>query len=66
MPHQVPPKVFVFPVSEDSDSHLKMAQWQQVLRLDWARQNQVIHLYEGRFPREIRHWLHDVIESQDW
>lgn len=54
------------PGSEDSDSHLQMAQWEQLLRLDLARQNQVIHLYKGRFPREIRHRLCGVIESQDW
>lgn len=59
-------KEVFFPVGDDSDTHLQMAQWEQLLRLDLARQNQVTRLYEGRFPREIRHWLHDIIESQDW
>lgn len=58
--------MFFSPVSDGSDSHLQMAQWEQLLRLDSARQKQVIRLYDGRFPRQIRHWLHDVIESQDW
>ncbi|XP_075886531.1 signal transducer and activator of transcription 4 [Nelusetta ayraudi] len=49
------------------DSHqLQMSQWLQVLQLDWGLQSQVSSLYEGRFPREIRHCLHDVIESKDW
>ncbi|XP_041805993.1 signal transducer and activator of transcription 1-alpha/beta-like [Chelmon rostratus] len=43
-----------------------MAQWQKLLRLDPALQGQVSHLYERRFPRETRHYLCIVIESQDW
>ncbi|MEQ2214207.1 hypothetical protein XENOCAPTIV_021613, partial [Xenoophorus captivus] len=45
---------------------LQMAQWQELLKLDSALQNQVRQLYEGRFPTEIRHWLSNWIESQDW
>ncbi|MEQ2303363.1 hypothetical protein AMECASPLE_016051 [Ameca splendens] len=44
----------------------KMAQWQELLKLDSALQNQVRQLYEERFPTEIRHWLSNWIESQDW
>ncbi|XP_070770333.1 signal transducer and activator of transcription 1-alpha/beta-like [Enoplosus armatus] len=43
-----------------------MAQWQDVLRLDPALQGRVSQLYERRFPREIRHCLCVLIESQDW
>lgn len=53
-------------VGDESDSHLQMSQWLQVLQLDWGLQSQVSSVYEGRFPREIRHCLHDVIESKDW
>ncbi|MEQ2162100.1 hypothetical protein GOODEAATRI_016374 [Goodea atripinnis] len=42
-----------------------MAQWQELLKLDSALQNQVRQLYEGRFPIEIRHWLSNWIEIQD-
>uniref|UniRef100_A0A3Q3X3D9 STAT transcription factor protein interaction domain-containing protein n=1 Tax=Mola mola TaxID=94237 RepID=A0A3Q3X3D9_MOLML len=34
-----------------------MAQWQDLLGLDSTLQSRVSQLYEGRFPREIRHWL---------
>ncbi|XP_070694438.1 signal transducer and activator of transcription 4 [Pempheris klunzingeri] len=44
----------------------KMAQWRAVLRLDAALQGCVSRLYEGRLPREIRHCLCVMIESQDW
>ncbi|XP_013856159.1 signal transducer and activator of transcription 1 [Austrofundulus limnaeus] len=43
-----------------------MAQWQDLLKLDSVLQNQVRQLYEGRFPKEIRHWACYWIESQDW
>ncbi|XP_023192479.1 signal transducer and activator of transcription 1-like [Xiphophorus maculatus] len=43
-----------------------MAQWQELLKLDSALQNQVRQLYEGRFPTEIRNQLSHWIESQDW
>ncbi|KAI4805488.1 hypothetical protein KUCAC02_010100 [Chaenocephalus aceratus] len=43
-----------------------MAQWQDLLRLDAALQARVSQLYEGRFPREIRHYLCVLIESLDW
>lgn len=59
--------ILTFPlVSDDLDSQLQMSQWLQVLQLDWGLQSQVSSVYEGRFPREIRHCLHDVIESKDW
>ncbi|KAI3356555.1 hypothetical protein L3Q82_017753 [Scortum barcoo] len=45
---------------------LQMSQWQELLRLDPALQGQVSQLYEKRFPREIRHCLCILIESQDW
>ncbi|KAM9347682.1 uncharacterized protein ABDE67_011946 [Symphorus nematophorus] len=44
----------------------QMAQWQELLRLDSALQGLVSQLYEGRFPREIRQCLCQVIESHDW
>ncbi|CAK6973888.1 signal transducer and activator of transcription 1-alpha/beta-like [Scomber scombrus] len=43
-----------------------MAQWQELLRLDSALQGQVSQLYNGKFPREIRHYLSAWIESQNW
>ncbi|XP_041857342.1 signal transducer and activator of transcription 1-like [Melanotaenia boesemani] len=43
-----------------------MAQWQELLRLDSVLQDRVRQLYEGQLPREIRHWLADWIENQDW
>ncbi|XP_059198640.1 signal transducer and activator of transcription 1-alpha/beta-like isoform X2 [Centropristis striata] len=43
-----------------------MAQWQELLKLDSALQGQVSQLYESKFPREIRHYLCALIESQDW
>ncbi|KAF7655819.1 hypothetical protein LDENG_00049430 [Lucifuga dentata] len=43
-----------------------MAQWQELLRLDWTLQSRVSQVYEGRFPREIRHCLSNWIESQNW
>ncbi|XP_037543107.1 signal transducer and activator of transcription 1-alpha/beta-like [Nematolebias whitei] len=43
-----------------------MAQWQNLLKLDSALQNQVRQLYEGRFPKVIRHWVSNWIEKQDW
>ncbi|XP_070409403.1 signal transducer and activator of transcription 4 isoform X2 [Nothobranchius furzeri] len=43
-----------------------MAQWQDLLKLDSALQSRVQQLYEGRFPREIRHFACSWIESQDW
>eukprot|EP00066_Takifugu_rubripes_P001204 XP_003962244.1 PREDICTED: signal transducer and activator of transcription 1-alpha/beta-like [Takifugu rubripes] len=43
-----------------------MAQWQKLLRLDRGLQSRVIQLYEGRFPRDIRHWLCSQIESHNW
>nr|ARR97140.1 signal transducer and activator of transcription 1-like protein [Oplegnathus fasciatus] len=43
-----------------------MAQWQELLRLDPALQGRVSQLYERKFPREIRHCLCVLIESQDW
>ncbi|KAK5861493.1 hypothetical protein PBY51_022886 [Eleginops maclovinus] len=43
-----------------------MAQWQALLRLDAALQARVSQLYEGKFPREIRHCLCVLIESLDW
>ncbi|XP_051260841.1 signal transducer and activator of transcription 1-alpha/beta [Dicentrarchus labrax] len=43
-----------------------MAQWQELLRLDSELQSRVSQLYEGKLPREIRHYLCVVIESQDW
>uniref|UniRef100_A0A3B5MQ18 STAT transcription factor protein interaction domain-containing protein n=1 Tax=Xiphophorus couchianus TaxID=32473 RepID=A0A3B5MQ18_9TELE len=42
-----------------------MAQWQELLKLDSALQNQVRQLYEGRFPTEIRNQLSQWTESQD-
>ncbi|XP_024141705.1 signal transducer and activator of transcription 1-alpha/beta [Oryzias melastigma] len=43
-----------------------MAQWQELLSLDSGLQSSVSQLYEGKFPRDIRHWLSTCIESQDW
>ncbi|XP_029936545.1 signal transducer and activator of transcription 1-alpha/beta-like isoform X2 [Myripristis murdjan] len=43
-----------------------MAQWQQLLKLDSAHQDQVSQVYHEKFPREIRHYLSDWIESQNW
>ncbi|XP_054471638.1 signal transducer and activator of transcription 1-alpha/beta-like [Anoplopoma fimbria] len=43
-----------------------MSQWQDLLSLDSALQGRVSRLYEGRFPREIRHCLCVTIESHDW
>ncbi|KAK7938813.1 hypothetical protein WMY93_002139 [Mugilogobius chulae] len=43
-----------------------MAQWQELLKLDPSLQSRVCQLYEGKFPREIRHCLSDWIESQNW
>nr|WKF45145.1 signal transducer and activator of transcription 1-like protein [Epinephelus akaara] len=44
-----------------------MAQWQDLLRLDSALQGRVSQLYdEKKFPREIRHYLCVLIESQNW
>ncbi|XP_029315529.1 signal transducer and activator of transcription 1-alpha/beta-like [Cottoperca gobio] len=43
-----------------------MSQWQDLLRLDSAIQGRVSQLYERKFPREIRHSLCVLIESQDW
>lgn len=43
-----------------------MAQWQELLKLDSSMQSQVCRLYEGKFPREIRHYLSDWIERQSW
>uniref|UniRef100_UPI0037E7FF48 signal transducer and activator of transcription 1-alpha/beta-like isoform X2 n=1 Tax=Semicossyphus pulcher TaxID=241346 RepID=UPI0037E7FF48 len=43
-----------------------MAQWQELLKLDSALQGRVSQLYERKFPREIRHYLCCLIESQDW
>uniref|UniRef100_A0A668AIX4 STAT transcription factor protein interaction domain-containing protein n=1 Tax=Myripristis murdjan TaxID=586833 RepID=A0A668AIX4_9TELE len=42
-----------------------MAQWQQLLKLDSAHQDQVSQVYHEKFPREIRHYLSDWIESQN-
>ncbi|XP_051937891.1 signal transducer and activator of transcription 1-alpha/beta-like [Hippocampus zosterae] len=43
-----------------------MAQWEALLRLDAAFQEQVIQLYERKFPRQIRHYVSAWIENQDW
>lgn len=43
-----------------------MAQWRELLKLDPSSQSRVCRLYDGRFPREIRHYLSDWIESQNW
>ncbi|KAM7380881.1 hypothetical protein PAMP_004151 [Pampus punctatissimus] len=43
-----------------------MAQWQELLKLDSALQDQVSQLYDRKFPREIRHFLSICIENQDW
>ncbi|XP_020775965.2 signal transducer and activator of transcription 1-like [Boleophthalmus pectinirostris] len=43
-----------------------MAQWQELLKLDPLMQSRVCQLYEGKFPREIRHCLCNWIESQNW
>uniref|UniRef100_G3NDV7 Signal transducer and activator of transcription 1b n=1 Tax=Gasterosteus aculeatus TaxID=69293 RepID=G3NDV7_GASAC len=43
-----------------------MSQWQDVLRMDSVLQARVSQLYEGKFPREIRHSLCVPIESHDW
>uniref|UniRef100_A0A3Q4HP59 STAT transcription factor protein interaction domain-containing protein n=1 Tax=Neolamprologus brichardi TaxID=32507 RepID=A0A3Q4HP59_NEOBR len=43
-----------------------MAQWQALLKLDFALQSRVCQLYERRFPKEIRHYLSTWIENQDW
>lgn len=43
-----------------------MAQWQELLKLDPVLQSRVTQLYEGKFPREMRHWLCFQIESNNW
>uniref|UniRef100_H3DKH4 Signal transducer and activator of transcription n=1 Tax=Tetraodon nigroviridis TaxID=99883 RepID=H3DKH4_TETNG len=43
-----------------------MAQWQKLLSLDSELQDGVTQLYEGKFPRELRHWLCSQIESHNW
>ncbi|XP_078142089.1 signal transducer and activator of transcription 1-alpha/beta-like isoform X2 [Centroberyx gerrardi] len=43
-----------------------MAQWQKLLQLDSAQQDRVIQVYHDKFPRDIRHFLSDWIESQNW
>ncbi|XP_019955224.2 signal transducer and activator of transcription 1-like [Paralichthys olivaceus] len=42
-----------------------MAQWQKLLTLQ-SLQGHLTQLYEGKFPRHIRHSLCFYIESQDW
>ncbi|CAJ1078701.1 signal transducer and activator of transcription 1-alpha/beta-like isoform X1 [Xyrichtys novacula] len=41
-------------------------QWQELLKLGSDLQGQVSQLYTGKLPREIRHYLCQPIESQDW
>lgn len=45
----------------------RMAQWQNMLQLDTVYQQRVFDLYNrDEFPMDVRHYLAQWIEGQDW
>lgn len=49
-----------------SFSLLRMAQWYQLQQLDSKFLEQVHQLYDDSFPMEIRQYLAQWLENQDW
>lgn len=44
----------------------RMSQWYQLQQLDPKFQEQVHQLYDDSFPMEIRQYLAQWLENQDW